>query len=92
MDLKAWLKRNNISVKTLADHLGISTVYVYNHMRGDAQFSFDLCKKIEELTKGEIKAEEIIKTTVVYCDGCGRKISASRQRKVQCKKLSTRPT
>lgn len=58
--IKAYRKRNGVSVAQMADALKISKQHIYEIERGSSYPSRKLAKAIEDFTSGEIRAAEIL--------------------------------
>lgn len=58
--MKDYLFKYDISVKQFAGKLGISTSYLYQLIRRERKPSIELAHKIEEITEGEVKVEQLL--------------------------------
>ncbi len=61
MELKVWLVRNKLKIKDFADELGITRTHLGEIMSGRRNASLSLARFIELKTKGEVKAEDLLK-------------------------------
>lgn len=59
--LQAWIVKNNLSNAVVARALGNNVRYMAYIVSGDRLPSVKLAKKIEEYTKGEVKAIDMLK-------------------------------
>jgi transcriptional regulator with XRE-family HTH domain len=60
MDLKRYLFEKSLSVKKLAEQLGVSKSLIYHILNGLRMPSRALAAKIEELTEGMVSKEELL--------------------------------
>lgn len=76
MKLREWLDKEKISTKYMAKVLDIHSNHLYLILKGERFPGYHLAKNIEEVTKGEVTVDEIIRKDVPRprCPCCGRKI------------------
>jgi len=80
MDLKEYLLRENMTMTEMAKILDIHYQYLWMIITGRRTPGLRLAKDIELLTKGEIRAEQLISPLKhkVTCPTCGRKQFADK--------------
>ncbi len=49
-----------IPIQSFAEQIGISKTHLFNYIDGVNNISEELAKKIEEITQGKLKAEELL--------------------------------
>jgi DNA-binding transcriptional regulator YdaS (Cro superfamily) len=59
MNLKEYLFRNRLFAAEMARQLGINGNYFRLVVRGEARPGFELCLKIEMLTGGQVKLQDL---------------------------------
>ncbi|WP_109477782.1 helix-turn-helix domain-containing protein [Paraburkholderia sp. C35] len=59
MKLSDYLSKHKISQTTFAAQLGVSQGLVYQWLTGKRPVAAEQCPKIEELTGGEVRCEEL---------------------------------
>jgi plasmid maintenance system antidote protein VapI len=47
-------------IQTFAEQIGISKTHLFNYIDGKNNISFNVAKKIEKISKGELKAEKLL--------------------------------
>lgn len=60
MQLKDWLKKQNISARQFAKDNNIACMTIYMHFWKKRRMSVRMALKIEEITKGEVTAKEMV--------------------------------
>jgi transcriptional regulator with XRE-family HTH domain len=83
--LREFLERENMSISELAQLLGVTKNYVWMLLDGRNQPSVLLAKEIETVTKGSIKAIDILsdKPLKPRCPTCGHIISKRLHKKLE---------
>lgn len=59
MDLKTWIKKNNIEIDVLAVKFGVSMATLYRMMRGKSP-RLELACQIYKETKGQVTYESMV--------------------------------
>ena len=74
MDLRTYLFMNRIEYKDFAEKLGITRQCIWKYCNGGWPQP-KIAKRIEEITEGEITAEQLLKgrPKPKVCECCGRK-------------------
>lgn len=60
MKLKIWLIENRFSIEQFSKELGVGRTYMSRIVNLKRRPGYDLAKKIEDLTRGEITAEYLM--------------------------------
>jgi hypothetical protein len=60
LNLKQWLEKNKKSVRGFAMENGIAPMTIYMHLWKTRRMSVRLAQKIQEITKGQVTAKEIV--------------------------------
>jgi DNA-binding transcriptional regulator YdaS (Cro superfamily) len=59
MNLKSYIKSNDIQVTEFADLIGVKRNIVHRYLNGSSIPSRETARKIEEVTGGQVKAREL---------------------------------
>ena len=58
--IRTYCHSINIPIKTFAEQIGISKTHLFNYIDGINNISSEVAEKIEKITNGELKAEELL--------------------------------
>ena len=64
MELREYIKKNNLTERDLASLIGISQQHVNRLIRKIANPSLPLAKKIKEATRGKVTIEEMLNSNL----------------------------
>lgn len=60
MNLKEWLKKNNMNIPLFSKKLGVTPSTIYRYIHGTKRLSPDMAVRIEEFTKAEVTRVEAL--------------------------------
>lgn len=73
MKLNEYCKRENITMKSIADHLGYSYNYFAHCANGTEKFSYKRAKEVSEFCEGEVTIDDLLPSLKVEkCPMCKR--------------------
>lgn len=81
MKLFEWLAREKISKRHLAAQIGVHENHIYKIVKGDFFPSYQVAKRIQEYTNGEVTVDELIRKKASFprCPHCGQFIPQSKK-------------
>jgi DNA-binding XRE family transcriptional regulator len=62
MKLKEWLDKQLGTKKEFAEKIGVSRYTLYKYLNGEATPRLEIALRIQKVTNGEVRVEDLIKT------------------------------